>query len=157
MQKITTFLWFDNQAEEAVKLYTSLFNNSRILEISRYGEGAPLPAGTVMTVAFQLEGQEFMALNGGPVFKFNEAMSLFVKCETQAEVDRYWEALSAGGEVQQCGWLKDRFGVSWQIVPTLLGRLLNDPDPIKANRVMQAMLKMVKLDIQALQAAYDGS
>jgi len=157
MQKITTFLWFDNQAEEAVNLYTSLFKNSRILEISRYGEGAPLPAGTVMTVIFQLEGQEFMALNGGPVFKFNEAMSLFVKCETQAEVDRYWEALSAGGEVQQCGWLKDRYGVSWQIVPTLLGRLLNDPDPIKANRVMQAMLKMVKLDIQALQAAYDGS
>ena len=157
MQKITTFLWFDNQAEEAVNLYTSLFKNSRILEISRYGEGAPLPTGTVMTVAFQLEGQEFMALNGGPVFKFTEAMSLFVKCETQAEVDRYWEALSAGGEVQQCGWLKDRFGVSWQIVPTQLGILLGDPDPAKANRVMQAMLKMVKLDIQALQAAYDGS
>jgi len=157
MQKITTFLWFDNQAEEAVNLYTSLFNNSRILEIARYGEGAPLPAGTVMTVAFQLEGQEFMALNGGPVFKFTEAVSLFVKCETQAEVDRYWEALSAGGEVQQCGWLKDRFGVSWQIVPTQLGKLLGDPDPAKANRVMQAMLKMVKLDIEALQAAYDAS
>jgi predicted 3-demethylubiquinone-9 3-methyltransferase (glyoxalase superfamily) len=157
MQKITTFLWFDNQAEEAVNLYTSLFKNSRILEISRYGEGAPLPAGTVMSVTFQLEGQEFMALNGGPVFKFTEAMSLFVKCETQAEVDRYWEALSAGGEVQQCGWLKDRFGVSWQIVPTQLGILLGDPDPAKANRVMQAMLKMVKLDIEALQAAHDGS
>ena len=157
MQKITTFLWFDNQAEEAVNLYTSLFKNSLILEISRYGEGAPLPAGTVMTVAFQLEGQEFMALNGGPVFKFTEAVSLFVKCETQAEVDRYWEALSAGGEVQQCGWLKDRFGVSWQIVPTQLGILLGDPDPAKANRVMQAILKMVKLDIRGLKAAYDAS
>ena len=157
MQKISTFLWFDNQAEEAVNLYTSLFKNSRILEISRYGEGAPLPAGTVMSVTFQLEGQEFMALNGGPVFKFTEAMSLFVKCESQAEVDRYWESLSAGGEVQQCGWLKDRFGISWQIVPTQLGKLLGDPDPAKANRVMQAMLKMVKLDIQSLQAAYDGS
>ena len=156
MQKITTFLWFDNQAEEAVNLYTSLFKNSRILEISRYGEGAPLPAGTVMTVAFQLEGQEFMALNGGPVFKFNEAMSLFVKCETQAEVDRYWEALSAGGEVQQCGWLKDRFGVSWQIIPTILLRYISDKDPQKSQAVMQAMLKMKKIDVSLVEKAYQG-
>ena len=157
MQRITPFLWFDNQAEEAVQFYTSIFKNSRIGKTARYDEaGAKAsgrPAGSVMTVEFQLEGQEFVALNGGPHFKFNEAVSFVVNCETQAEVDRYWSRLSAGGEEVQCGWLKDKYGVSWQVVPTILGKLLSDKDAAKAQRVMQAMLKMVKLDIRKLKQA----
>lgn len=155
MQKITPFLWFDNQAEEAVNLYTSIFKDSKILSLARYGDGAPLPAGTVMTVTFQLEGQEFMALNGGPYFKFTEAISFFVSVETQAEVDELWEKLGKGGEPGQCGWLKDRFGVSWQIVPTILGELMQDEDAEKARRVTEAMLQMKKLDIAKLKQAYE--
>ncbi len=155
MQKITPFLWFDTQAEEAVKLYTSLFNNSRITGMTRYEQEGPGPKGTVMTVAFELEGQEFVALNGGPIYKFTEAISFVVNCETQEEIDRLWDKLSEGGEVQQCGWLKDKYGLSWQIVPTVLGRLLQDKDPEKSRRVMQAMLQMIKLDIKALQSAHD--
>ena len=155
MQKITTFLWFDQQAEEAMNLYVSLFKNSKVLSVSRYPEGGPMPAGTLMTATCQLDGQEFMALNGGPEFKFTEAVSLFVTCETQAEVDHFWDHLSEGGEKSRCGWLKDRFGLSWQIVPTALGELMGDPNPRKAQNVMQAMLQMDKLDIAALQAAHD--
>lgn len=155
MQKITPFLWFDSQAEEAVKYYTSIFPRSKIGAISRYGENTPGPAGSVMTVSFELEGQEFMALNGGPVFIFNEAVSFIINCETQAEVDKYWEKLSEGGEKGQCGWLKDKFGVSWQVVPVLLDKLMSDPDPAKVDRVTQCMLKMTKLDIAELQKAYD--
>lgn len=155
MQKITPFLWFDDQAEEAVKLYTSIFKNSSIGAISHYGENTPGQPGTVMSVMFQLNGQDFMALNGGPIFHFTEAISFFVNCETQAEVDELWEKLSEGGEKSQCGWLKDRYGVSWQIVPTILGKLMQDSDPVKAQRVTQAMLKMTKLDIAKLQQAYD--
>ena len=157
MQKITPFLWFDNQAEEAMNLYVSLFKNSKVLGVSRYGEGGPGPAGTVMTATFQLDGQEFMVLNGGPYFKFTEAISLFVNCETQEEVDELWEKLSEGGEVQQCGWLKDRYGLSWQIVPTALGEMLGDPDPKKAQSVRQAMLQMKKIDIAGLRRAYDAA
>jgi predicted 3-demethylubiquinone-9 3-methyltransferase (glyoxalase superfamily) len=153
MQKITTFLWFDNQAEEAANVYTSIFKNSKILNISRYGEGGPGIPGNAMIVTFQIEGQEFIALNGGPEFKFTEAISLFVNCESQDEVDMFWEKLSDGGEKGPCGWLKDKFGLSWQIVPTALGELMSDPDPIKAQRVTQAMLQMGKLDIAALQRA----
>lgn len=153
MQKITTFLTFDNQAEEAANLYTSIFKNSAIERISRYGEGAPAPAGSVMTITFRLDGQAFTALNGGPSFKFAEGISLFVNCETQEEVDLYWDKLSEGGEKGPCGWLKDKFGVSWQIVPSALGRLLADKDPEKAKRVMQAMMKMGKLDIKTLEEA----
>ena len=160
MQKITTFLWFDDQAEEAAKLYTSLFNNSKIVSTSRYeGPGAEVsgrPEGSVMTVAFELDGQEFIALNGGPEFKFTEATSLLVNCETQQEVDDLWEKLSDGGEIQQCGWLKDRYGLSWQIIPTALGELMQDPDAEKSGRVMQAMLQMQKIDIAGLQRAYAG-
>lgn len=155
MQKITTFLWFDQQAEEAMNFYVSLFKNSKVLSVSRYPEGGPMPAGTLMTATFQLDGQEFTALNGGPEFKFTEAISLFVTCETQAEVDHFWDHLSEGGEKSRCGWLKDRFGLSWQIVPTALGELMGDPNPRKAQNVMQAMLQMDKLDIAALQAAHD--
>ena len=155
MQKITTFLWFDQQAEEAMNFYVSLFKNSKVLSVSRYPEGGPMPAGTLMTATFQLDGQEFMALNGGPEFKFTEAISLFVTCETQAEVDHFWEHLSEGGEKGRCGWLKDRYGLSWQIVPIALGELMGDPNPRKAQNVMQAMLQMDKLDIAALQAAHD--
>jgi len=155
MQKITPFLWFDNQAEEAVKLYTSIFKNSKIGKVVRYGDAGPGPKGSVMTIAFELEGQEFTALNGGPVFKFNESISFVVDCKSQQEVDDLWAKLSDGGEEGMCGWLKDKFGVSWQIVPTVLPELLNDPDPVKANRVMQAMLKMKKLDIQTLRRAYE--
>lgn len=155
MQKITPFLWFDDYAEEAVNFYTSIFKDSKIENISRYGEAGPGPAGSLMMANFKLNGQDFMALNGGPEFTFSQAISFFVSCETQAEVDHYWEKLSDGGEVQQCGWLKDKFGISWQIVPTALGRLLGDSDPEKAGRVMQAMLKMVKIDIAGLQRAYD--
>ena len=155
MQKITPHLWFDNQAEEAMNFYVSLFKNSKVLSVSRYEVGAPGPEGMVMTATFQLDGQEFMALNGGPHFKFNEAISLFVNCETQAEVDELWEKLLEGGEEQQCGWLKDRYGLSWQIVPTALGEMLGDPDPKKAQNVMQAMLQMRKIDIAALRQAYE--
>ena len=160
MQKITPFLWFDNQAEAAVKFYTSIFKNSKIGKIARYDEaGAKVsgrPAGSVMTVEFQLEGQEFTALNGGPEFKFTEAVSFVVNCQSQEEVDTYWKKLSAGGAEVECGWIKDKFGLSWQIVPTILPELLSGPDPAKSARAMKAMLKMKKLDIRALQEAYDG-
>ncbi len=156
MQKITPFLWYDNQAEEAMNFYTSIFKNSKVLNVSRYGEAGPGPKGSVMTATFQLEGQEFIALNGGPHFKFTEAISFVVDCKTQEEVDELWEKLSAGGEKGQCGWLKDKYGLSWQIVPTALGELVGDKDPVKANRVMQAMLQMQKIDIQALKRAYSG-
>ena len=155
MQKITTFLWFDNQAEEAMNFYVSLFKNSKVLDVTRYGDAGPGPAGTVMSATFQLEGQEFMALNGGPEYKFTEAISLFVNCETQEEVDKLWNKLSEGGEEGPCGWLKDKYGLSWQIIPTALGRMLGDPDPAKSQNVMKAMLQMGKIDIKALQQAYD--
>ena len=157
MQKITTFLWFDDDAEEAMKFYTSIFKNSKILSTSRYPEGSPGNAGTLMTGTFQLEGQEFMALNAGPEFKFTEAISLFVNCETQQEVDDLWAKLTAdGGEESQCGWLKDKFGLSWQIIPKQLGEMLGDKDPAKAKRAMDAMLKMRKIDIKAIERARDG-
>jgi predicted 3-demethylubiquinone-9 3-methyltransferase (glyoxalase superfamily) len=152
-QKITTFLWFDNNAEEAIAFYISIFKNSRVVSVTRNGEGGPGPKGTVLVAAFQLDGQQFAALNGGPAFKFTEAISLVVNCETQEEVDHFWEKLSAGGQKGQCGWLKDKFGLSWQVVPTVLIRLLQDQDPQKAKRVMDAMLKMTKIDIQLLQEA----
>jgi predicted 3-demethylubiquinone-9 3-methyltransferase (glyoxalase superfamily) len=155
MQKITPFLWFNDQAEEAMNFYTAIFKNSRIVSVSRYGEGGPGPQGSVMTATFELDGQEFMALNGGPLFSFTEAISFFVNCETQAEVDALWAKLTEGGEESQCGWLKDKFGLSWQIVPSVLGELLNDPDPEKAQRVMHAMLQMKKIDIAGLRAAYE--
>src|SRR2546426_8938214 len=158
MQKITPFLWFDDKAEEAVSFYTSIFKNSKIVKIARYGDaGAQVsgrPKGTVMTVAFQLEGEEFVALNGGPQFKFTEAISLVVNCQTQEEVDEYWKKLSDGGQEVQCGWLKDKYGLSWQIVPTILSELLSAKDAARSQRVMQAMLKMVKLDIKKLKQAY---
>jgi predicted 3-demethylubiquinone-9 3-methyltransferase (glyoxalase superfamily) len=153
MQKISPFLWFDNQAEEAANLYTSLFPNSKIKRVSRYGDAGPGPKGTVMTVDFELDGQEFIALNGGPLFKFTEAISFVVHCKTQEEVDDYWEKLSAGGEKSQCGWLKDRYGLSWQIVPDALMELMADKDPAKTQRVMQAMLQMKKMDIAKLKEA----
>jgi predicted 3-demethylubiquinone-9 3-methyltransferase (glyoxalase superfamily) len=155
MQKITTFLWFNDQAEEAMNFYTAIFKNSKISSVSRYGEGGPGPQGSVMTATFELDGQEFMALNGGPLFTFTEAISFFVNCETQVEVDELWEKLTEGGEESQCGWLKDKFGLSWQIVPSVLGELLNDPDAEKAGRVMNAMLQMKKIDIAGLRAAYE--
>jgi predicted 3-demethylubiquinone-9 3-methyltransferase (glyoxalase superfamily) len=155
MQKITPFLWFDNQAEEAMNFYVSVFKNAKITSLSRYGEAGPGPAGTVMVGTFQLEGQEFYALNGGPEFRFNEAISLYVDCKDQQEVDELWAKLTAGGEESMCGWLKDKYGLSWQIVPSVLIELLGDKDPQKAARVMQAMLKMHKLDIRALRQAYD--
>jgi len=153
MQKITPFLWFDNNLEEAMNFYTSIFKNSKIKNIRRYGDAGPGPKGTVMTATFELEGQEFYGLNGGPIFKFTEAVSFFIKCETQAEVDEYWEKLSDGGKKDRCGWLKDKFGLSWQVVPNILGELLGQKDPKIANNVMQAMLKMDKLDIQKLKDA----
>jgi predicted 3-demethylubiquinone-9 3-methyltransferase (glyoxalase superfamily) len=159
MQKIATYLWFDNNAEDAINLYTSLFEDSKVLNMQRYPEGAPgpIPAGHLMSATFQLAGQEFIVLNGGPQFKFNEAISLFVHCKDQAEVDRYWNALTAdGGEESMCGWLKDKFGLSWQIVPDALMELLSDPNPARAQAAMQAMLQMQKIDIAALQAAADG-
>ncbi len=155
MQKITPFLWFDNQAEEAMSFYVSIFKNSKILNVRRYGEAGPGPEGSVMTGTFQLEGQELMALNAGPEFKFTEAISFFVNCETQQEVDELWEKLTEGGEESMCGWLKDKYGLSWQIVPNALGEMLSDPDPEKSGRVMQAMLQMKKIDIQGLRKAYD--
>jgi predicted 3-demethylubiquinone-9 3-methyltransferase (glyoxalase superfamily) len=151
MKKITPFLWFDDQAEEAMNFYVSIFKNSKILSVS------PGPNGKAFTVSAELDGQEITALNAGPEFKFTEAISFFVNCENQAEVDELWEKLTAGGEESQCGWLKDKYGLSWQIVPTALGRLLGDPDPVKAQRVMQAMLKMRKIDIAGLQRAYEQS
>jgi len=156
MQKITTFLWFNNEAEEAAKFYTSVFKDSKIISTSYYGEGAPLPKGTALVVTFQLNGQEFMALNGGPHFKFTEAISLSVACETQQELDYYWDKLSAGGSQQQCGWLKDKYGLSWQVVPAKLGEWMTDKDHTKSDRVMAAVMKMVKLDIQTMQDAYNG-
>jgi len=156
MQKISPFLWFDNNAEEAVNFYTSVFKNSKIVTTTKYSEGGPLPAGTVMVIVFQIDGQEFMALNGGPVFKFSQAISFVVKCETQEEIDALWEKLSDGGEIQQCGWLKDKFGVSWQIVPTILGRLMSTTEPDKLKRVTDAIDKMIKIDIDVLQQAYDN-
>lgn len=156
MQKITPFLWFDGKAEEAANFYTSIFKNSKIESIARCGEGSPGPKGTVMSATFQLDGLEFIALNGGPMFTFSPAISFFVRCETQQEIDYFWEKLSIGGEKQRCGWLKDRFGVSWQVVPPVLGEMLNDEDAAKSQRVMQAMLQMDKINIEALQQAYDG-
>jgi len=156
MHKITPFLWFDSQAEEAVMFYTSIFKNSKIGSVSRYGDAGPGPKGSVMVMEFELEGHKFTALNGGPVYSFSPAISFFVNCDTQEEVDYLWEKLSQGGEVEQCGWLKDKYGITWQIVPTILGQLMSDPDPEKAARVTQAMLKMIKLDIAELKRAYLG-
>jgi predicted 3-demethylubiquinone-9 3-methyltransferase (glyoxalase superfamily) len=156
MQKVTPFLWFDNQAEEAVNLYVSIFPNSKMLKVLRYGEAGPGPKGSVMTASFDLDGQRFTALNGGPHFKFTEAVSFVIDCKSQEEVDHYWDKLSAGGQTQQCGWLKDKFGVSWQITPTVLVEMMGDADPAKAKRVAKAMMKMVKIDIAKLKEAYAG-
>ncbi len=155
MKKITPFLWFDGKAEEAMNFYVSLFKNSKVVSITRYGEAGPGPKGTVMTAAFQLNGQEFTALNGGPQFTFSPAISFVANCETQQEVDELWEKLSEGGEKQVCGWLKDKYGLSWQVVPTVLVEMLQDKDPEKAGRVMKAMLQMGKIDIKTLQQAYN--
>jgi predicted 3-demethylubiquinone-9 3-methyltransferase (glyoxalase superfamily) len=155
MQKITPFLWFDGNAEEAMNHYVSIFKNSKVASTMRYGDAGPGPKGAVMAVTFQLDDQDFFALNGGPQFKFTEAISLFVNCETQDEVDYFWDRLGAGGQTGRCGWLKDKFGLSWQVVPSTLGQLLRDPDAAKATRVMQAMMKMDKLDIGLLRQAYD--
>jgi len=154
MQKITPFLWFNGQAEEAANLYTSLFKNSKIGNVARYGAAGPGPKGSVISVTFQIEGQEFIALNGGPQFTFSPAVSFLVSCETQEEVDRLWEKLSEGGRKDRCGWLQDKFGLSWQIVPSVLGKMLHDNDPEKSKKVMSAMLQMDKLDIQGLERAY---
>jgi predicted 3-demethylubiquinone-9 3-methyltransferase (glyoxalase superfamily) len=156
MQKITPFLWYDTQAEEAANFYTSIFKDSKILNLARYGEAGPGPKGSVMTVAFQLEGQRFMALNGGPIYSFTPAISFFVDCETQGEVDELWDKLSAGGRQVQCAWLQDKFGVSWQIVPKALIELMQDKDPAKSQRVFKAMLQMKKIDIEGLKRAYRG-
>ena len=162
MQKISTCLWFDNQAEEAVKFYTSVFKNSKIGSTTHYDEAsskeAGMPAGTVLTMSFELEGRQFMALNGGPIFKFNESVSLIVNCDDQKEVDYYWDKLSEGGDekAQQCGWLKDKYGVSWQIVPEVLSKLVGDPASEKSQRAMKAMLQMKKIDIEGLKKAYEG-
>ena len=155
MRKITPFLWFDNQAEEAMNFYVSVFKNSKTGAVTRYGEGGPGPKGAVMTATFQLDGQDFMALNGGPLYKFTEAISFYVNCETQEEVDELWEKLSAGGQPGRCGWLKDKFGLSWQIIPTALSEMLGDKNAEKSKRVMQAMLQMNKLDIAGLKRAYE--
>jgi predicted 3-demethylubiquinone-9 3-methyltransferase (glyoxalase superfamily) len=157
MQRITPCLWFDTEAEDAADFYVSVFKNSQVVSVSRYGEAGPRAAGTVMTVDFELDGQAFIALNGGPEFPFTEAVSLQVDCETQEEVDRYWSVLSGGGEEGPCGWLKDRYGLSWQIIPVALTELLNDPDTAKAQRVMAAMLQMKKIDIAALEAAAESA
>ena len=160
MQKITPFLWFDNQAEEAVKFYTSIFKNSKVKSMNRYGEegakAAGRPKGSVMTIVFTIEGQEFIALNGGPVFTFSPAISFVVNCKTQKEIDRLWEKLSEGGKKDRCGWLKDKYDVSWQIVPTVLGKMLQDKETKKSRRVMEAILKMNKIDIETLKQAYQG-
>jgi predicted 3-demethylubiquinone-9 3-methyltransferase (glyoxalase superfamily) len=157
IQKITPFLWFDHQAEEAATFYASIFPSSEVVKVVRCGKAGPGPAGSVLTVEFKLQGQSFVALNGGPHFKFTEAISFVVNCQTQEEVDAYWEQLSVGGKQVECGWLKDKFGLSWQIVPTALPELLSDPDAEKSGRVMKAMLTMKKLDIRALRQAYDKS
>jgi predicted 3-demethylubiquinone-9 3-methyltransferase (glyoxalase superfamily) len=155
MQKITPFLWFNDKAEEAVNFYVSMFKKSKIISVSRFGDAGPGPKGSVMSMTFQIEGQGFFALNGGPVFTFTPAISLFVNCESQQEVDELWEKLSAGGKKDRCGWLKDKYGLSWQIIPTVLGKLLQDKDPEKSKRVMQVMLQMDKIEIKALQQAYE--
>ena len=157
MQKITPFLWFDNNAEDAMNFYTSIFKNSKVLTVSRYGEAGPGPVGAVMTAEFELEGQEFVALNGGPRFKFTEAISFVVNCESQEEVDYFWERLSEGGEKSRCGWLKDKFGLWWQVVPVILAKLMGDPDPEKSKRVMQSMLTMDKIEIEPLKRAHAGN
>jgi predicted 3-demethylubiquinone-9 3-methyltransferase (glyoxalase superfamily) len=156
MQKITPFLWFEDQAEEAANFYTSIFKNSKLGSVTRYGEGGPGPEGSAMTVSFELEGLQFTALNGGPEFNFTEAVSFLVDCKSQEEVDYLWEKLSEGGEEGPCGWLKDKFGLSWQIIPTALTEMLNDPDPEKARRVTEAMLQMKKIDVPTLEQAYAG-
>ena len=156
MQKIKPFLWFDDKAEEAVNFYVSVFKNSKVVSMNRYGEAGPGPKGTVMSATFQLDGQEFLALNGGPQFSFTPAISFFVNCETQQEVDELWEKLSAGGKEERCGWLKDKYGLSWQIIPSALGKMLQDKDREKASRVMKAMLQMSKIEIEGLKRAYDG-
>ncbi|AMK76973.1 MULTISPECIES: VOC family protein [Methylomonas] len=155
MPKITPFLWFDDQAEQAMNFYVSIFKNSKILSVNRYGDAGPGPKGSVMTANFELDGQVFTALNGGPMYQLSPAISFVVHCENQAEVDHYWEKLSEGGKENQCAWLEDKFGVTWQIVPNILIELLSDPDPVKAGRVMQAMLKMTKIDINTLKLAYE--
>lgn len=156
MQKITPFLWFNNQAEEATNFYLSVFKNSKIVSITRYGDAGPGPKGTIMTTKFLIGAQEFVALNGGPQFTFSQAISFVINCRTQKEVDEFWEKLSEGGEKQQCGWLKDKYGVSWQIVPVVMVEMLNDPDPAKSQRVMKAMLQMNKIDIKILKQAYNN-
>jgi predicted 3-demethylubiquinone-9 3-methyltransferase (glyoxalase superfamily) len=156
MQKITPFLWFDDQAEEAMQHYVSIFRDSKVLGVTRYGDAGPGPKGSVMIAVFELEGQRFTALNGGPHSKFTEAVSFVVNCETQEEVDHFWDKLGEGGQIQQCGWLKDKFGLSWQIVPSVLIELINDPDPEKARRVTETMLQMTKIDIAKLRQAYEG-
>ena len=155
MQKITPFLWFDRNAEEAMNLYVSVFKNSKVVSVTRYGEAGPGPKGTVMSATFQLEGQQFYALNGGPQYKFTPAISLFVSCETQQEVDDLWNKLSAGGHKDRCGWLQDKYGLSWQIIPTVLGKMLQDKNPRKSQNVMKAMLQMDKIDIAKLKQAYE--
>lgn len=156
MQKITPFLWFDSKAEEAMNFYVSVFKNSKVVGVSRYGDAGPGPKGSVMTATFELDGQRFIALNGGPTFSFTPAISLFVNCETQQEVDDLWAKLSAGGREDRCGWLQDKYGLSWQIIPSTLMELMQDKDPEKSKRVMQAMLQMVKIDIAGLKKAYAG-
>src|SRR5580700_2805577 len=156
MQKITPFLWFDSNAEEAANFYTSIFKNSKILNVARYGEAGPGPKGSAMTVTFELEGQQFIGLNGGPHYTFSPAISFFVNCETQAEVAELWEKLTAGGSDVQCGWLRDKFGVSWQIIPRTLIELMQDKDPMKSQRVFKAMMGMIKIDIEGLKRAYRG-
>jgi predicted 3-demethylubiquinone-9 3-methyltransferase (glyoxalase superfamily) len=155
MQKITPFLWFDGKAEEAMNFYVSIFENSKVKAVTRYGDTGPGPKGTVMTAAFELDGQEFVALNGGPQFTFSPAISFVVNCETQQELDDFWNKLSAGGKEVQCGWLTDKYGLSWQVVPTILPKLLQDKDPEKSRRVMKAILQMIKIDINALKQAYE--
>src|ERR1700692_4164962 len=156
-QKITPFLWFDHQAEEAATFYTSIFKNSKIETVTRYGDAGPGPKGSVMTIAFELDGQKFVGLNGGPHYQFTPAISFVVNCEGQEEVDHYWETLTAGGKEIQCGWLVDKYGVSWQIVPTALVEMLRDKDPVRSQRVMKAMFQMKKIDIAGLKAAHDQS
>jgi len=157
MHKITPFLWFNDQAGEATNFYVSIFKNSKVTRVTRNGDNGPGPKGSVMSTTFVLDGQEFFALNGGPLFTFSPAVSFFINCETQAEIDELWEKLSAGGKQERCGWLKDKYGVSWQVVPSILGKLLQDPNPAKGKRVMAALLQMNKLDIKGLQQAYEAA